>query len=58
MLVLSHSDTHNLNGEIGWCGCHEMLIALCYPQEVFCPDQNKSQDNRFSYLHEKGNAQR
>ena len=23
MLVLSHSDTHNLNRHIGWCGCHE-----------------------------------
>ena len=28
MWVLSHSDTHNLNGYIGWCGCHEILVAL------------------------------
>ena len=28
MLVLSNSDTHNLNGYIGWCGCHEIFIAL------------------------------
>jgi hypothetical protein len=46
MRVLSHSDTHNLNGYIGWCGCHAILIALCYPKEVFCLDQKKSQGNR------------
>ena len=26
MLVLSHSDTHHLNGYMAWCGCHEILI--------------------------------
>ena len=26
MLVLSYSDTQNLNGYIGWCGCYEILI--------------------------------
>ena len=28
MLVLSHSGTHNLNGYMAWCGCHEILIPL------------------------------
>ena len=28
MLVLSHSDTHNLNEYIGWCGCHEFSIPF------------------------------
>ena len=37
---------HHLNGYIRWCGCHEILTALCYTQEVFCPDQEKSQGNR------------
>ena len=32
MLVLSHSDTHYLNRYMGWCGCHEILIALCYSE--------------------------
>ena len=26
MRVLSHSDTHHLNGYMGWCGCHEIFI--------------------------------
>ena len=46
MLVLSHSDTRHLNGYIGWWGCHEILISLCYPDEVFCLDQKKCQLNR------------
>ena len=29
MLVLSHSDTHNLNRHIAWCGCHEILTQRC-----------------------------
>ncbi len=33
MLVLSNSDTQNLNGYMGWCGCHEILIALYYSQK-------------------------
>ena len=33
MLVLSHCDTRNLNGYMGWCGCHEILIALCYSEK-------------------------
>ena len=32
MLVLSNSETRNLNGYMGWCGCHDILIALCYSQ--------------------------
>ena len=35
MRVLSHSNTHYLNRHMAWCGCHEILIALCSPQEVF-----------------------
>jgi hypothetical protein len=42
MLVLSSSDTQNLNGYIGWCGCGEILISLYYTPEVFCLDQKKS----------------
>ena len=33
-------------GYMAWCGCLEILIALCYPQEIFYPDQKKSQLNR------------
>ena len=29
MLVLSSPDTDNLNGYIGWCGCHEILTQRC-----------------------------
>ena len=36
MLVLSHSDTHYLNRHMVGCGCYEILISLCYPDEVFC----------------------
>ena len=40
------------------CGCHEILIALCYPQEVFCPDQEKSPGNRNFHRDNERNAQR
>ena len=33
-------------GYMACCGCHEISIALCYPQEVFCRDQEKSRINR------------
>ena len=46
MLVLSSSDTHNLNGCMGCCGCHEILIALTALIDVFCLDHNNSQLNR------------
>ena len=31
---------------MAWCGCRQSLFALGFPQEVFCPDQNKPQGNR------------
>ena len=33
-------------GYMACCGCHQILIAICHTQEVFCPDQKKSQGNR------------
>ena len=35
-------------GYMVWCGCHEILIPLCYPQEVFCPDKKLSTRTQFS----------
>ena len=32
MRVLSHSDTHYLNGDMGWCGCHERSDQSRSPQ--------------------------
>ena len=58
MLVLSHSNTRHLNGYMVGCGCHEILIALCYPQEVFCPDQEKSPGNRNFHRDNERNAER
>ena len=37
-----------------WCGCHEILIPLCYLDEVFCSDQTKSKLNRSSLSRCKG----
>ena len=45
-------------GYMAWCGCHEILIPLCYPQEVFCPDQEKSPGNQNFHLDDRNNADR
>ena len=51
MLVLSQSDTHYVNRHMAWCGCHEILIALYYTTEVFCPAQkNVTWQPEFSML--------
>ena len=34
MLVLSHSDTHYLNRNMAWCGCHDILIQR--PITILC----------------------
>ena len=38
--------THNLNGYIGWCGCHEILISLSSTKESLLPRSKKSQLHR------------
>ena len=43
---------------MAWCGCHEILIALCYPQEVFCLDQKMSKSKNFSHLDDRRITQR
>ena len=58
MLVLSHSNTHYLNGHMVFCGCHEILIPLCYPDEVFCLGQKSINSSEILYLDAKKNAQR
>ena len=35
---------------MAWCGCHEILIALCSYQGVFCHDKKKPQGNRLPSL--------
>ena len=58
MLVLSSSNTHYHNRYIGWCGCHEILIALCFAQEVFCRDQKMSESKNLSHPDDKRITQR
>ena len=41
-----------------WCGCHEILIPLCYPDEVFCRDQKMSESKNFSHPDDRRITQR
>ena len=58
MLVLCHSDTHHLNRHMVGCGCHEILIPLCYPDEVFCLGQKSFNSTEVLYLDDERNGQR
>ena len=46
--ALSHSDTYHLNRHMVGCRCHEILIPLCYPDEVFYPGEKVSAQPEFS----------
>ena len=40
------------------CGCHQILIALCYPQDVFCPNRKSLNSTEIFHLDDEKNAQR
>ena len=58
MLMLSSSDTHNLNGYMGWCECHKILIALALVIEVFCLDKRSLDATEILSPDDKRSAQR
>ena len=54
----THAHRHYLNGYMGWCGCHEILIALCYPKQSFVPSKMSLKATEIRYLDHKRSAQR
>ena len=56
--ALSHWHTHYLNGYMGWCGCHEILIALWYfERKSFARIAKNVKSNSIFYLDDKRKAQ-
>ena len=50
--------SHSSQGYTAQCGCHEILIALCHPRGVLCPDQDKCPGNQNFPVDDKRNVQR
>ena len=50
--------SHSSQGYMAWCGCHEILIALWYTQEVLCRDLSMSETKNLSHPDDKRITQR